>query len=543
MALLQKLKDLSTATLSHLQNLAKSILHDLFEKGPKNAIRDWFHNAVAHLKGLKKEIAEKGLLPTLNQRKAQCFIALALLFLIFEAVWGHSTKNAQEVPLSKVEKRSFLVDIKTVGELEAERSTIISSPVRGDQGKIVYITPEGITVQQNDVLVRMDPTPFEEKIEYLKEKIKEQHSLVVNAEKALEWETTQAEHSKQQGEFEVEAAELELNKVLHGDGPMELSRLKTTMQKAKSKYDEMASYSEDLVQLEEEGFINPIEFKNAQKKLLEEQEAYEAAKMQYENHLNHVQPAQIKKAEIHLKQAKIKQQEMLKAKKHAVGKATLELAQARQGFDGLQLQLRQAEYELGLTEIRAPATGMIVHREDYRGGQRRKPRLGDVIIRNQAIMDLPDLNSMMVKSKVREGDLCRVCIGKIATVEIDAFPDLSFTGKVCSIGVLALADFSRQSEEKYFELRVSLDKSDPRLRPGMTSRIIVHADQLDDVLTAPIHAIFQEQKKNFCYVKTWRGYQKREIELGTHNEEWAEITSGLNEGEQVCLVMPIDIQS
>lgn len=541
----ETLKDLAhsmRASWNGFKQFLITIRKDYSQHGFLGALKASARRLFIQAKLLRKEISEQGILQTLAHRKSQCFLILALFFLVFGGFWGHSAKNNQEIPVAKVEKRSFLVDVKTVGELEAERSAIISSPVRGDLGKIVFLIPDGANVQQNEVLVRMDPTPFEEKIEGLKEKIKEQQSIIVNYEKALEWELTQAEHAKQNAEYEVEAAELELNKILYGDGPLELSRLKVAMQKAQSKYDEMANYSNELVQLEEDGFINPIEFKNAQKKLLEEQEAYETARMQYENHLNHVQPAQIKKAEIHLKQSKIKQQDTLKAKKHSVGKASLELVQSRQGLEGLNNQLRQAEYELALTEIRAPSQGMIVHREDYRGGQRRKPRLGDVIIRNQAIMDLPELDSMMVKSKVREGDLCKVCIGKPASVEVDAYPDLSFPGKVCSIGVLALADFGRQTEEKYFELRVSLDKCDPRMRPGMTSRIVVHANQIEDVLTAPIHAVFQEQKKNFCIVKTWSGYEKRPVEIGAHNEEWAEIKSGLNQGEQVCLVMPIDVQ-
>lgn len=439
-----------------------------------------------------------------------------------------------EVSMSLVRKQSFNVNVRTVGELEAANSTSIASLIRGDNVKIIHLIADGTHVDKGDLLIKMDPTPFEEKIEGLLAKFKEQEGHVGALKKSLDGEISLAERDDRMAAFDVESAELELTKITKGDGPLEIARLKGAMTKALLKYEEFDGYSLELAALEEQGFLNPSEVKNASKKLEEEKEAYEAAKLQYETYSELVFPMQVKKAEGAVKQAKIRQIETNKIRQHAIEKARLELELAYQYLETVKFQIQDAEKELALTELKAGAPGMVVHKEDYRGGQRRKPRIGDLILKNQIILELPDLNEMTVKSKVRESDLCKVGIGHLCTIEVDAYPGLYLTGKVTLIGVLALPDPSKPAEEKYFEVRVLLDDSDTRLRPGMTARLTLHADIAENVLAIPLHAVFHDQKGAYCYV----GKDKRVITIGLCNEEWAEVLSGLREGERVCLTCP-----
>jgi|688.fasta_scaffold35989_3 HlyD family secretion protein len=464
--------------------------------------------------------------------------ACALLFYLKKG-GNRSFQDFDADQMVKVKKQSFAVDVKTIGELEAAHSISISSSLRGEQGKLIYIIPDGVNVDVNEVLIKLDSAPFEEKLTILENKYKEQEAYIASLEKSLDWEKSQAEKDDKTCLFEIEAAELDYNKVLYGDGPLEIARLKGAMQKAHAKFDELKGYSNDLSELQEQGYLNPSELKQAKKKLDEEQELYENAKLQYESYIQHVNPMQIKKAEAALKQAKIKREDTAKVKRHAVEKAAVELEHALRTLEGIKFQCLEAKQELAATEIRAPAKGMAVHREDYRSGQRRKPRLGDVTVRNQVILDLPDLNFMTVRTKVREVDLCKVEIGKKATVEIDAYPQLRLSGTITSIGMLALPELGKPVEEKYFEVRLALDANDKMLRPGMTARVTIHADQISNVLAVPIHTLHFEEKKAWCYVCTPQGVEKKEVITGISNDDWAEIKGGLKEGESVCLTMPI----
>ncbi len=467
------------------------------------------------------------------------YIIILAVVLVLAVTWYFSSRKntTVDIPTVEIGKRNFEVSVKTVGELEAARSTSIASTIKGDQAKIIDLISDGVNVQEGQVLVMLDPTPFEEKIEKIRMQIKEQEGLIITQKQTYEWEKEQAEHDKMTAAFDVEAAEHELEKVVHGDGPAEISRLKGAMQKAYMKYEEFSGYSNDLIALQEQGFLNPTELKQAQKKLVEEQEAYEVTKLQYDSYVNHVIPMLIKKAEANLKRTKSKQEEVAKAGAYKAEKAFGLLKQAKQLLKDLNIQFREAEKELSMTNIVAPSPGMVVHREEYRNSQKRKPRIGDVLVRNQALMDLPDLSSMVIRTRVREVDLYKIALGKKATLEVDAYPQMIFSGTVSHIGVLALADYG-STAEKYFEVRIALDDVDERLRPGMTTRAAILAYQAQDALTVPVHAVFDEQKENYCYVSGSFGYEKRKVTTGMCNEQWMEIVDGLQEGEIVCLLNP-----
>lgn len=444
---------------------------------------------------------------------------------------------AEDITTIPAVKRSFPIEVRTVGELEAARSTSVACSIRTDQPKIIDIIADGTHVNTNDLLVKIDPTAFEKKIEELEAAGKDLESQIVSLQKGLDWEIEQEMHECKACEYEMESAQLELTKIINGDGPLEKARLFAGMQKAQVKFDDLDSFSADLIELEEQGLLNPAEVRQTQKKLQEEREAFENAKLQYDSYVNHVFPMLVKKCESSIKRLENKQEETKKNNSYKIAKAELALNQAEQQLEGIKRQIRDAAYELGLTEIRAPSSGMVVLREDYRGGQKRKPRVGDVLVRHQAVLDLPDLSSMTVKTKVREIDLYKVEVDKPATIEVDAYPNMLFEGKVTFIGILALSDM-RAGDEKCFEIKVVLDTTDPRLRPGMTARVTIHAGKVVDTLSVPIHAVFEQNKQHFCYVYKNGAYFQQPIEIGLNNEQWVAVHSGLTENDRVCLSIP-----
>jgi len=280
----------------------------------------------------------------LKKSRVQQAIVLLILTLLFSLILYmrlHKGSISEDFSVVPVVKKSFMVEVKTMGELDAAHSTTIASSVRGDRGKIIHLIPDGVTVGAGELLMKLDPTPFEEKLASLKSQLREQESLSAALKKAVEWEVSQAERDNKTAVFEIESAELELSKVLHGDGPLEIARLKAAMQKTFIKYDEINKYSEDLIALEKEGFLNPSELKNAQKKLTEEEDAYLSAKLQHDSYVNYVFPMLIKKAETLLKQTQIKHEESQKVRGHSIGKAIVELQQTDFSLETLQADLSE----------------------------------------------------------------------------------------------------------------------------------------------------------------------------------------------------------
>jgi HlyD family secretion protein len=466
-------------------------------------------------------------------------IVAPLLFFALSGTGPNSAVSGDgEMMLGTVEKGSFESRVQLVGHLEAARSTTVCAEVKGDAGKIIYLIENGAHVEQGDILVRLDPTPFEdEKIECAST-VEACKASVVALGQALEWEKNQAEREVSTAEYEFEVAKMELEKIEKGDGPLELAQLQKEMKKAKDDYTEKSSYLDDLEMLAKEGFSNPSEVAQAKRKIGEAKEAYEIAERKLTAFEKYLLPAKIEMARAKVERAGSELEQIKKSAAIRVAKATAEVDRAKQELRAAENALDEADLQLSRTLIRAPIPGLAVLREVYIQGERRKIQVGDTVWRNQPLVYLPDISEMAVNAEVREVDLHKLQKDMPADIFVDAYPETRFRGTVQSIGVLAERRTTVKSPEKYFQVTIAIQGYDERLRPGMTSNVDILSGEATNALIVPLNAIFEKEGRTCCYVAVGREYEKREVHLGVQNEDFAEITDGLIEGEKICLTEP-----
>ena len=469
------------------------------------------------------------------------YIVGGVVILLLITVWlSMSTGKTTDIsPILKVRAtlEDFRVVVHTVGHLDAARSTVITSRIRGDRGKIIQIVDSGTRVKKGDVLVRLDPTPFEEEVRNLEAQVREAQAEVQAREQLLKWEQNQADSSIKTAEFDVRAAELDMIKLEKGDGPLELARLEGTVQEAKRQYENKLGYLKDLDGLAEEGYATQTEITLAKASLEDVKRDYEVAQKMFETHKEFVLPFQIEQSRAKVSRARMNLEQTKKGSGFKIGQAIADLNKAREKYEALQVSLRVARKDLERTVIRAPIPGMVVLRERYLDGRKRKPRVGDSVLQGQPLMYLPDVSQIIVETKIREVDLHKVVVGTPAVVTVDAYPDLRLPGKVHYLGVLAESN-PGMGADKYFQLVVMIEGGDPRLRPGMTARMEISCGEARQVLCLPIQAVFREEGRKYVYVDVGGRYEKREISVGVQNEEWAEIRGGLSKGESVALSLP-----
>ena len=384
------------------------------------------------------------------------------------------------------ELMSFEVKVNTVGVLDAERSHVVSSTIKGDKGKILYLADDGTTVNKGDILIKFDPTPFEDEVRRLTGELKSREAVVEAENQVLEWEKSQAEGTVNNAEFNLKDAGQE--------------------------YERYISYIRDLEDLSKKGYSYPNEITQAKKKA---EQLY--AKMQ---------------------KAEMEQEQSRKEVVFKIANAMAGLKKANSEFETTRLLLEEAQDQLKKTVVHAPFSGIAVLYESFRDNQKRKPRAGDAVWQNQSLLYLPDISSMIVETQVREIDLHKIKIGQQAKIQIDAYPDTAFEGEVTSIGILAAERPESGRGEKYFQLTVALKGDDTRLRPGMTARVVIEVNKAKDALSVPIQAIFKEEDKIYCYLLKGNNFKKVEVSIGRQNEDMVEILSGLKRGDKVSLVEP-----
>lgn len=247
------------------------------------------------------------------------------------------------------------------------------------------------------------------------------------------------------------------------------------------------------------------------------------------NHLEkkHEAPLIAEEAKMELDLAELNFEAKLEQLQADVQKAELEVQRAQE-------RVNQAQRELDQMTIMAPIPGLVVYMEIWKGGQMGKVQEGDSPWPGQGLVTLPDLSDMMVETTVSEVDANKVDTGQEVIVQLDAFPDAKFTGRVASKSTLARKK-EQNSKINVFDVDVDIVQEDPRLKPGMSASCRIVIDRLTEVVSVPLEAVFEREDTTVVFLKDKK---KRAVEVGRRNDMFVEIVSGLKGTEEICLVDP-----
>jgi HlyD family secretion protein len=142
--------------------------------------------------------------------------------------------------------------------------------------------------------------------------------------------------------------------------------------------------------------------------------------------------------------------------------------------------LNAVELELKYTVIRSPVNGIVVA---------RNVEVGQTIAASFATPNLfliaLDLTKMQVDTNVSESDIGGITEGTEATFTVDAYPGHQFSGTIRQV---RLAPINVQNVVTY-NVVVSVDNQDLRLKPGMTANVSIVVAQRDAVLKVPNAAL------------------------------------------------------
>jgi len=176
------------------------------------------------------------------------------------------------------------------------------------------------------------------------------------------------------------------------------------------------------------------------------------------------------------------------------------------------------------------------------------------------LFTVADVTKMIVKAGVNEVDIGKVRVGMPVKVTLDAYPKISFAGRVDRIAPAVRID----DKVRVFDIEVRLDAQGRELRSGMTANIEMSGERKDKVLTVPVESVFQRDEGEVVYVKkkldakalaeatkkkkdddgkidkdAWKKFfEKRVIVTGLSDNKNVEIAKGLKAGEEIALEDP-----
>lgn len=191
-----------------------------------------------------------------------------------------------------------------------------------------------------------------------------------------------------------------------------------------------------------------------------------------------------------------------------------QVAQAQAGVASAMANLQNSQ-------IVAPISGVLTEL-DAKVGQLASP--------GTPLVSIIGNGGFEVDAGVSETDIGKLMAGNKVTMTLDAFPNETFAGTVFYI---APAQTNTQGVISY-EIKISFDKVDSRLKSGLTANVDIQTKRKDDVLILPQYAILQNDVGTFIETLVGGIATTSPVTLGIQDQEGnVEIISGVTVGERV----------
>jgi HlyD family secretion protein len=210
--------------------------------------------------------------------------------------------------------------------------------------------------------------------------------------------------------------------------------------------------------------------------------------------------------------------------------------------------LQEAEEQLAKTILRAPMSGQVT-RLAVEEGEVAVP--GTFSRETGLLMTVSDLSVIQVNVRVDETDVVRLHVGDSTEIEIDAYPDTSFTGRVTRIAQSAVRTAAAATGDQAvdYDVEVTLDNPPPDVRPDLSATAKIVTATRDSALSIPIIALTVREhtpistetapqdttatETEGVFVVVDGFAQFRPVTVGIAGEEHFEVLDGLSAGDTI----------
>jgi RND family efflux transporter MFP subunit len=206
------------------------------------------------------------------------------------------------------------------------------------------------------------------------------------------------------------------------------------------------------------------------------------------------------------------------------GSNSLDVQIAQAQLENAKANLEVVQQESVSSTITAPFAGTILAISS---------KVGDTVGTTKFIT-LADLSQPYLEVLLDETDLNNVGIGYEVSVTFDALPNQTFTGKVTAINPSLSNAFSVTAIQTTVQLDTSSFSKPQNLPIGLSATVEVISAQAQNALLIPVEALHELSTDTFgVFVMENGSPVLKTVEVGLMDYTYAEIKSGLNEGDVV----------
>ena len=418
---------------------------------------------------------------------------------------GVDWSAAGEGPLlHEVKRGHFLHEITESGEIESASNVDVRCEVksRGMGGTtILSIIPEGTYVQAGDELARLDSSGLENELNQQRITCSNSYAAVITAQNDLDAAQI-ARKEYLEGAFVLDRNLIEIKKFM--------------AREAQRQAEQTLAYSLGLAK---KGYVTDLRVET-------DKIAVEKAKLDYQS-----AELEMKVLEEFTKERQLKQLDS----NIKIAEARLRSAQASNQLDEEQREL--IETQIAKCTLVAPQQGQVVYANvtNRHGGQEIVIEEGVVVREHQVIIRLPDPTQMQAVAKINESRISLIGEGMPATVRLDALPEQEMEGVVERVNEYPEPTSFWSGNVKQYRTVIRILGTPENLKPGLTAKVSIQVESLNDALQVPVLAVFEHGGKHYCVLPDGDGYRAQEVKLGSTNDKFILIHDGLKEGDKLVL--------
>lgn len=458
------------------------------------------------------------------------------------ALRGRAGRAAEDdSPLAPVRRGPLVVDLAEDGEIKPSEQLILKSEVEG-RHSILYIVPEGTMVRKGDLLVELDvATIVDERVN--------QEIAVTNAASALEMKREDLAIARNQAASDVELAEQDLAfaredlvKYEEGEYPNKLDETKGSVALAEQELEQAKEKYEWSRRLHAEDFLSESELKGDELSWRHRELALATARGNLallETYTHRRELAKLR-SDVRQKEAALDRVRRKAASSILQEESSLRAKEA--DFNRQRQRLEKLSAQIAKAKIFAPMDGQVIYStSNQRPWDNAEPlKEGVEVWERRDLIILPTADTFIASTAVRESALKSLSTGMPVRVTCDAVPGRVFSGTLSRIA--PMPDNGRRwmnPDIKEYPAEIRIDGGVGELKNGMGCRVQILLAQYEDAVSVPVQCVARIGGRPFVWVRTPRGAERREIEIGLDNGRFVHVLSGLEGGESVLLVPPL----
>lgn len=185
----------------------------------------------------------------------------------------------------------------------------------------------------------------------------------------------------------------------------------------------------------------------------------------------------------------------------------------------LNASLAMAKNGLANTQITAPISGVIA---------KRNVDPGEMATAGAPLLVLVKMDEVQVEASVPQERINQFAAGTEVDVRVIGEDGKVRKGKVEFVSPVADANSSS------FPVKVRLDNRDGSLRAGMVAEISL-AGEIDQGIRVPSSAVVSKDGKQYVFTVEGDIVHQKEVSVSQTEGNWAVVSSGVTEGEQLVL--------